>query len=118
MSENLSSDAIVRAFGQLGIKLSLREKFDEHSTLIGVMHVLVFTTLRPLRELTLYISEVRITFIVEDEGMTHRALYNLEYVHRESLDSFIEGVRGLSGLLDALKGGEVIDTPIDWRDYK
>ncbi len=118
MNTNLDYASIVRAFAQHGVDLSFQKEFDEESAVIGTMHTLVFTTRKPHRELSVYLTGLRVTLIVEDEGGIHRAMYGFESSREGSFETFVEGIAGIPEMIAALKGAAVVDTPIDWRGYK
>jgi len=108
----------VQAFGQVGVNLTFKEKFEQHSPLVGTIHVLQFNSREADRLLEVAFGKNVITIIVQDGKKTHRAVYDLETQCASSVETFVACITGKPEMIATLKGAEVVDTPFDWGDYK
>lgn len=111
-------DDVVRIFSDFGVRLILEGEFDEQSAVVGPMRVLVFKTESPVRKMKLYLSASRGTFVISDEGKTRRAVYGFPIENGDPVRSLGLGVAKMEEMLESLRGGDIIERPVDWRDYK
>jgi hypothetical protein len=118
MKPALTSVEIIQAFEALSIKLKLRREFDQKSAVVPTMHAMEFSIHGQPRELTVYQSDSRITFFVEDDKRLHRAMYAFNILAPFSWSVLAEEIQKNGEFIASLLGASVVDKPLDWRGYK
>jgi hypothetical protein len=119
MKTRLNDALILQAFARLGIELDFKQERNVDSALVGTMVFIEFSIQRPYRTLTLSPCDENdtVTAFVED-GVTNRAIYNLDARCMFSIDSFMDALKRQPAMLATLKGAPVVNTPIDWHNYR
>ena len=118
MKDAFSHLWVLRAYEELGVKLTFVRHIRRELALVGVVHDFVFVTRNVDRRLEISVGPKAMTAFLTDESRTRRTIFDFEMSCLDSFENFRANLGRATDLLAGLKGKKVVETPFDWGDYK